>query len=165
MKYRVERAGTTLEIDVQPLEGGYLLRGPDGEERMIQLGNRADGSRIATTPWGDIVLHSARRGAELWADAQGRRLTARVERVRPSAQGGESGAALGAVRAPMAGKLLRESVAVGDMVEASQPLAVIEAMKMENELLAPIAGVVAEVGAAAPSTVDKGSLIVRLEPR
>ncbi|RYZ08943.1 MAG: biotin/lipoyl-binding protein [Myxococcales bacterium] len=165
MKYRLERAGTTYEVDVQEADGAYVLRAAGGEPMKIALTTRADGSRLAVTPWGDIVLHSARRGAELWADLPGRRLSARVERMRPSARGSESAATLGAVRAPMAGKLLRVSVAVGDVVEASQPLAVIEAMKMENELLAPIAGVVVEVGATAPSTVDKGALLVRLEAR
>jgi biotin carboxyl carrier protein len=37
-------------------------------------------------------------------------------------------------------------------------------MKMENELVAPLDGVVVEVPVTAPSTVDKGALIVRLEP-
>src|SRR5215217_7649598 len=156
MKYRLERAGTTVEIDVQYTDGGYLLRGPDGQARQIRLTTREDGSQLAVTPWGEVVLHSARRGAEVWADMKGRRLSARAERVRPSAQGGDGASAVGAVRAPMAGKLLRLSVAVGDAVEASQPVAVIEAMKMENELLAPIAGVVTEVGATAPATVEKG---------
>jgi biotin carboxyl carrier protein len=64
----------------------------------------------------------------------------------------------------MTGKLLRVSVKVGDVVQASQPVAVIEAMKMENELLAPLAGVVVEVGADAPGTVEKGALVVRVEP-
>jgi biotin carboxyl carrier protein len=164
MKYRLERQGTTYEIDVQHTEGGYVLRGPDGEPRTIRLARRADGSQLAVTPWGDTILHSARRGGELWAEAFGRRLSARVERARPSALGGGNGAAVGAVRAPMAGKLLRVFVKAGDAVRAAQPVAVIEAMKMENELLAPVAGVVVEVGAEAPTTVEKGALVVRLEP-
>jgi biotin carboxyl carrier protein len=165
MKYRLERAGTTFEIDVQQTVDGYVLRGPDGLPQPIRLSSRADGSQLAITPWGDILLYSARRGAEVWAEFGGRRLSARVERSRPNALGGGNGAGLGAVRAPMAGKLLRLSVKVGDVVEASQPVAVIEAMKMENELLAPISGVVVEVGAQAPSAIEKGSLVVRLEPR
>ena len=54
---------------------------------------------------------------------------------------------------------------VGDTVKAGQTLAVIEAMKMENELVAPLAGVVVEVAVTAPSPIDKGALIARLEPQ
>ncbi|MDF3067674.1 MAG: Methylcrotonyl-CoA carboxylase biotin-containing subunit [Polyangiaceae bacterium] len=165
MKYRFEQADAVHEIDVQPTEGGYVVRGKGGEPQSIQLRTRSDGSQLAITPWGEFILSSARRGAEVWAELGGRRLSARVERARPSALGTGNGASLGAVRAPMAGKLLRVSVAVGDVVTASQPVAVIEAMKMENELLAPIAGVVTEALATAPSTVEKGALVVRVEPR
>lgn len=165
MKYRLERGGVTYEIDVQPTDNGYVLRGPDGPPQTLRLVSRSDGSQLALTPWGELVLHAARRGPEVWAEHSGRRLSARVERIRPGAQGRDGNAALGAVRAPMTGKLLRVSVALGDVVPAGQPVAVIEAMKMENELLAPLAGTVVEVGASAPGTVEKGALIVRLEPR
>ena len=165
MKYRLERDGTTYDIDVELTADGYRLRGPDGKTTLIQLCQRADGSEHAITPWGDIELTSARRGSDVWAKAGERRLTARVERARPAGVGGGGGAAAGAVKAPMAGKLLRVDVAVGAVVKAGQALAIIEAMKMENELVAPLDGVVVEVPVTAPSTVDKGALIVKLEPR
>lgn len=164
MKYRLERAGQVIEVDVEPTDGGYVLRGPDGKARLVQLQARADGSQRAITPWGDIELTSARRGADVWADLPGRRLTARVERARPSSASASNGGAVGAVRAPMAGKLLRLDARLGDVVKAGQTLAVIEAMKMENELTAPVGGVVVELGQAAPSAVDKGALIARIEP-
>ena len=64
----------------------------------------------------------------------------------------------------MAGKLLRVDAVLGARLKAGQAVAVIEAMKMENELLAPLDGVVVEVAATAPSTIEKGTLIARLEP-
>lgn len=164
MKYRLERANQVVDIDVELTDGGYVLRGPDGKPQLVQLQARADGSQHAITPWGEFELTSARRGAEVWADLQGRRLTARVERVRPSSGAASNGGAAGAVRAPMAGKLLRLDARLGDAVKAGQTLAVIEAMKMENELVAPLDGVVVELGQAAPSAVDKGALIARIEP-
>jgi biotin carboxyl carrier protein len=165
MKYRLERGGANWDIDVQRTQEGFVLRDERGEPQPFRVTTRDDGSQLVITPWGELILHAARRGAEVWAEVDGRRLSARVERVRPSAQGSGNGPAAGAVRAPMAGKLLRLSVALGEVVQASQPVAVIEAMKMENELLAPFTGVVVELGAAAPGTVDKGALIVRLEPQ
>ena len=164
MKYRLERANLVVDIDVEVTDAGYVLRGPDGKPELVQLQARSDGSQHAITPWGDIELTSARRGAEVWADLPGRRLTARVERVRPSSGAANSAGAAGAVRAPMAGKLLRLDARLGDAVKAGQTLAVIEAMKMENELVAPLDGVVVELGQAAPSAIDKGALIARIEP-
>jgi biotin carboxyl carrier protein len=164
MKYRLERADQVIEVDVELTDAGYVLRGPDGKPELIRLSARADGSQHAITPWGDIELTSARRGAEVWADLPGRRLTARVERVRPSRGMAASAGAAGAVRAPMAGKLLRLDARLGDAVKAGQTLAVIEAMKMENELVAPLDGVVVELGQAAPSAIDKGALIARIDP-
>jgi biotin carboxyl carrier protein len=164
MKYRLERAGQIFEIDVDITPQGYVLRGPNRQPRLIQLQTRADGSQHAITPWGDIEVRSARRGADVWADVPGRRLTARVERARPAAGGASNSGAAGALRAPMAGKLLRLDARLGDTVKAGQTLAVIEAMKMENELVAPLDGVVVELAQGAPSTVDKGALIARIEP-
>jgi glutaconyl-CoA/methylmalonyl-CoA decarboxylase subunit gamma len=165
MKYRLERAGKTYDIDVQVTPQGYLLRGPDGVAHLVQIQSRDDGSQRAITPWGEVEIVSARRGPEVWAKIAGRHLAARVERARPSGGAGASARGIGAVLAPMAGKLLRLDARVGDTFKAGQPLAVIEAMKMENELTAPIDGVVMEVGATAPSKIDKGALIVRLEPQ
>lgn len=165
MKYRLQRGAKSYEIDVQPSPEGYVLRGPDGVAQLIALQARPDGSQRATTPWGDIELRSARRGAEVWAHADGRRLEAHVERSRASGAGSARGAAAGELHAPMAGKLLRISVAVGDTCKAGQAVALIEAMKMENELLAPLDGVVVEVYQSAPGTVEKGALILKLEPQ
>jgi biotin carboxyl carrier protein len=165
MKYRLERAGNDYELDVELTADGCIVRGPDGEPHTIRLELRSDGSYLAITPWGDEQLLSARRGAELWASVSGRRLHARVERVRASQAGASGGAAAGSLTAPMPGKLLRVSARVGDQVVAGQALAVIEAMKMENELVSPIAGVVTEVALQAPSAVEKGALILKVEPR
>ena len=164
MKYRVERKGMQHEVDVELKGEGYVVRGSDGQAQPIRLEQRSDGSRRAITPWGDFELVRARRGNELWADIGGRRLSASVERVRASAAGSAAGASAGAVRAPMPGKLLALRVKVGDRVSAGQPLAVIEAMKMENEIAAPLAGVVRAVAVTAPATVEKGALLLELDP-
>jgi biotin carboxyl carrier protein len=163
MKYRVERAGRVFEIDVEVTNAGLVLRGPDGQPRTLQLQARADGSQRAIAPWGDLELVSARRGVELWLDVAGRRLSANVQRARPASAGGNNAGSAGALLAPMAGKLLRLDARPGDTVKAGQTLAVIEAMKMENELVAPIDGVVVEIATAAPSAIDKGALIARIE--
>ena len=54
-------------------------------------------------------------------------------------------------------------VEAGSSVAAGQPLVVLEAMKMENELIAEQAGTVAAVHVAAGDTVNAGTVLVELE--
>ena len=64
--------------------------------------------------------------------------------------------------APMPGLVVRVHVAVGDTVAAGQPLVVIEAMKMENELRALAAGTVRAIHATPGQPVEKGAVLVEL---
>jgi biotin carboxyl carrier protein len=68
-------------------------------------------------------------------------------------------AAEGAVTAPMTGKIVKVKVKKGDQVKASQVLCVIEAMKMENEILAPRAGTIQEVNVADGTPVNEGETL------
>jgi biotin carboxyl carrier protein len=54
-------------------------------------------------------------------------------------------------------------VAIGDQVVARQPIIVVEAMKMENELRSPKAGRVKEIAVAAGDPVDAGRMLVLVE--
>jgi acetyl-CoA/propionyl-CoA carboxylase biotin carboxyl carrier protein len=71
-------------------------------------------------------------------------------------------AAAGTVTSPMQGGVLKVEVAEGDVVAAGQVIAIIEAMKMENEITAPRAGVVADLQVAAGQTVTVGQAICRI---
>jgi propionyl-CoA carboxylase alpha chain len=64
---------------------------------------------------------------------------------------------------PMPGLLVRLDVAAGDAVEPGQPLAVVEAMKMENILRAEKAGTVKAVNAAAGDSLAVDEVILELE--
>jgi biotin carboxyl carrier protein len=65
-----------------------------------------------------------------------------------------------AIKAPMPGRVVRVLVAVGDHVTAKQAVVVVEAMKMENELRTPRAGVVKEVLVTPGATVESGAVLV-----
>jgi biotin carboxyl carrier protein len=67
------------------------------------------------------------------------------------------------IAAQMPGKVVRVLVAKGDAVKKGQGLIVVEAMKMQNELKSPKAGVVAEVKAADGATVAAGEILVVIE--
>jgi biotin carboxyl carrier protein len=75
---------------------------------------------------------------------------------------GESGARL-EVHAPMPAMVVKLEVTVGDEVRTGQPLIVLEAMKMENELLASSPGRVKAIYATAGKPVEKGELLLLLE--
>ena len=64
------------------------------------------------------------------------------------------------VTAPMPGNILRVDVAQGDTVKAGQILVILEAMKMENEIVAPKDGTVAQVVTSKGAVVDTGSPLV-----
>jgi biotin carboxyl carrier protein len=66
------------------------------------------------------------------------------------------------VKSPMPGKVVRALVAVGDVVAAGQPLIVVEAMKMENELKAPRAGTVRELRASDGQAIEAGQTLLVL---
>ena len=66
------------------------------------------------------------------------------------------------VSAPMPGNILAVNVKVGDKVEKGAVLCILEAMKMENEILAPDDAVVATVGVTKGASVNTGDLLVSL---
>ena len=66
------------------------------------------------------------------------------------------------VTAPMPGNILKVNVNVGDQVKEGQVLVVLEAMKMENEIMAPKAGTITQVVVSKGSTVDTGAALVVL---
>ena len=65
-----------------------------------------------------------------------------------------------AVNAPMPGTILKVNVTNGQAVKAGQVLVVLEAMKMENEIMAPKDGTVTQVLVSKGSTVDTGAPLV-----
>ena len=66
------------------------------------------------------------------------------------------------VSAPMPGNIVAVKVSVGQSVNAGDVLCVLEAMKMENEIMAPKAGTVVAVSTSAGVTVNTGDPLVSL---
>ena len=109
----------------------------------------------------------------LTVEVDGRRHDVRIHAAEPpwaelakrhkARSKGITGEATGAVASPMQGTVLSVDVAVGQAVEAGALICVVEAMKMENELLAHRDGVVAEVNVTPGQQVALGDVVCVIE--
>ncbi|MEP7180383.1 MAG: biotin/lipoyl-containing protein, partial [Pseudonocardiales bacterium] len=66
----------------------------------------------------------------------------------------------GSLLAPMPGSVVRLDASVGDVVSAGQPILWLEAMKMQHQINAPAAGVIADLPVSAGQQVDVGTVLV-----
>jgi biotin carboxyl carrier protein len=68
------------------------------------------------------------------------------------------------VRAPMPGKIIDVLVREGSIVQRGEPLVILEAMKMQNEILSPANGTVVKISAKPNTNVMKDDLLVEIKP-
>lgn len=80
--------------------------------------------------------------------------------AKKAAPAGAQGAVT--VKAPMPGNILDVKVKVGDTVKAGDNLIILEAMKMENEIVAPKDGTVAAINVNKGDTVNSGDVLVSM---
>ncbi|MDP5182102.1 biotin carboxylase N-terminal domain-containing protein [Blastococcus sp. BMG 814] len=122
-----------------------------------------DGDRLLVTYAGESSSYAlVHDGGTVWLAAGGR-VTALREHERLASSAGQAGGD-GAVTSPMPGTVTVVRASVGDEVEAGTPLLVVEAMKMEHVLTAPVAGTVAELGVTAGQTVALDERVALVTP-
>jgi len=98
-----------------------------------------------------------RSGARFRASVRDPRSLRSRRRVGDSAEG------IKRISAPMPGKVVRILAPVGTEVEAGQPVLVIEAMKMQNELKSPKRGRVKKINVAEGAAVEAGQALAEIE--
>lgn len=86
-----------------------------------------------------------------------------VAKEAPAAAPAASGSAGNVkVSSPMPGKILAIKAEIGQKVKKGEVLLILEAMKMENEIVAPQEGIVASINVSAGQTVEAGNLLATL---
>lgn len=85
-----------------------------------------------------------------------------VEQAAPAAPVQTSAAAADAMTAPMPGTILKILVNPGESVQENQPLMILEAMKMENEIVARKSGIVAGIHVSTGDMVNPGDALITI---
>jgi acetyl-CoA/propionyl-CoA carboxylase biotin carboxyl carrier protein len=154
-------------LRADPFAGGWRLNGPaiarvsaDGEERAVNVGPAAAAS--ADFEW-------VRDADSVHLDLAGRSTTFRlapppdVDRAARAAAAHHHAGSSAPVVAPMPGSVLALHVAAGDTVAAGDPIATLEAMKMEHVVAAPAAGRIAELLVRPADQVTRSQLLATIE--
>ena len=106
------------------------------------------------------VEETSNAGAASAPAAPVQKPAAKPAAAAPAAPSGAKGGV--SVKAPMPGSIMQVNVAVGDKVKKGAVLCVLEAMKMENEIMAPQDGVVASVEVKKGDSVTTDALLVTM---
>jgi len=174
MKYFVSVDGTEYTVELKPGADGSLSAdvvdvGAEAgsahfpqvhaekwhDQSVVLVGNQA--FEVALQPLSDGTRRATLGGFRS-------EILVQSERDRQLAFGqSQARSAGGWIKSPMPGRIIKLMVEAGDAVAAGQAVVIVEAMKMQNELFAEQAGVVAEVRVQVGDTVERDADLVRIE--
>ena len=165
MKFEAQPGGQVVPVEVTGGDGRYTIT-LEGETVALDARQTVEGIWSILLDRASYVAAVTEQNAGYAVDVEGERYTIRVEeesryliRTR-GATGADRGQVL---RAPMPGKVTLIEVAVGQTVAPGDGLIVLEAMKMENEFKASVAGIVKEIRAQAGQAVNPGDVLMVIE--
>jgi biotin carboxyl carrier protein len=167
MRWFVRQGQETEQIDVERVPGGFEIgRGTDKVQVDLIRLDGAIASMRYVKDGRNFTVSFERGEGRRWRLAVGER-TFDLEALTPVEAVEAEAAAVSAgpsrLTAPIPGKVVKVHVAVGDEVRAGQPLVVLEAMKMENELSSEQAGRVTAIHVRPGQTVNAGDALAELE--
>lgn len=145
----------TVTLDGTTYQGTFVLTGTDAG--WLTLGAESGGQVLP--------FYLLREGNYLTVWIAGRLI--RLERILPGARRATvpeaAGPHSGEIRAPLPGIVLKIPVQTGEQVDINAPLIILESMKMETTLVAPLNAAVTEILCAEGQMVEKGALLLKLE--
>ncbi|RTL42860.1 MAG: acetyl/propionyl/methylcrotonyl-CoA carboxylase subunit alpha [Burkholderiales bacterium] len=144
---RHHRGGMTLTVEGEAID--FAVQSHDAETHELFLGNER--LRVKTYAQGERVAVFGATGSAVLTE---------VDVIAHAGDGATEG---GRLTAPMPGKLVAFLAQAGDTVTKGQPLAVMEAMKMEHTISSPRDGKVAELLFAVGDQVGDGAELLKLE--
>ena len=159
-RFELAYEGQAVSAQLRYERGGALsLQVGEGAESALQFTTTGDGL------W--VQFNGARTHSQVHAQGEARHVftpqgAARISLLDPLAHAGEAAQEGGRLTAPMPGKVVSFAVKAGDKVKSGQPLAVMEAMKMEHTISAPQDGTVAELLYAPGDQVADGAELLKL---
>jgi biotin carboxyl carrier protein len=149
---RLVDASRTGDFGLSLLDLGTVTFSPAAGQENVTVPRSTDLQFVPGPGPGDLLV--GLRGRTIGVTVNGRRSA--------HAEGALHGHGQATILAPMPGRVVRVLVAAGDQVDARQPVVVVEAMKMENELRAPRDGIVAEVLVREGALVEAGALLLTI---
>ena len=158
----------SLEIDAVKYSPTVSPLGPDRslvvvDGNPIEIGIESLDTESAVAHVADLRLRLRFQQSdqhELWLALPDH--DCRIVRLHQNRSDSDDAIASGLVRAPMHGVVQEVVVAAGDTVAPGQPLLVLEAMKMQQQILAPVAAIVMEIHTRPGQQVVSGDLLITL---
>jgi 3-methylcrotonyl-CoA carboxylase alpha subunit len=172
--WRLHGAATRrFDIDAHGAHHGFGLERRAGGQTLVGLG--ADGvrwrfaSRARGADTFDVTLGDRRLALTVYATGERFSIfspegSAVVDEFDPIAHSADGASPAGGLAAPMPGKVIAFLAKAGDRVVLGQPLAVMEAMKMEHTIAAPRDGTIEELLYAVGDQVAEGGELLRMAP-
>ncbi len=168
-RYIVEIGGEKKEVGIAP-RGARWEISVDGQTHLVEqavierdlrfsliVGDHSYLVDLVEKDWqeGRFVVNAIAEQIEL-------RVRDELEAVADEVAGSKGVEGLFELKAPMPGIVVRSLVAPGDRVERGQGLLVLEAMKMQNELVSELTGVVQELLVEGGEMVETGALLAKV---
>ncbi|MEM7017196.1 MAG: biotin/lipoyl-containing protein, partial [Pseudomonadota bacterium] len=161
-RYEYDTGEAVLDLTVSPQgHDSYLIAGGDKSTTVVV--QSSNGAQVTVLADGrrQTVHYQAPAPGKLHLAIDGRTFTFQNRLAIAASEEEQAGG--GRVVAPMHGNLLEVFVQIGEMVQKGARLAILEAMKMQHEILAEVDGEVKELGAAPGSQIAAGDLILEIE--